>query len=354
MINSQIPFNKLPLIDFRLEELSDGTLYYANEAIRALDFLNGFLSGYDDELLTDYSNNLLYTELKNSLELEGFPVSLQRIFEAENSENALQDELLSGIIEYHSKLMQIRQLHLEAIKPSGFRQLIKNADQFRERREHTIKSYFTNLTLYTAPVQTAVLQALRQDLESYISNKNRLSSIIAGSIAHYQVRAMAPFNHFNGVSARTLHLQCLRVYGLDTLSLPISSEILKQKESYQALMRDAIQTGNLEAWHQFMTDIILAAASKLPKQLKALSKLKKKLVEQIDKYTDYSMPTALAILIMKQPFIKVIDLVAALTCHRQTAATYLKHLVKMGILVEKSSGREKLYLNKELLDILAN
>ncbi len=354
MINSQIPFNKLPLIDFRLAELNDGALTYANEAVRALDFLNGFLSGYEDELLADYSNNLLYTELKNSLELEGYPVSLQRIFEAENSENALQDELLSGIISYHSKVMQIRQLHLEAIKPSSFKQLIKHADRFRERREHTIKSYFTNLTLYTAPVQTTVLQALRQDLESYISNKNRLSSIIAGSIAHYQLRALAPFNHFNGVSARTLHLQCLRVFGLETMSLPLSSEILKQREAYQALMRDAIQSGNLLAWHQFMTDVILAAATKLPKQLKALSKLKKKLVEQIDKYTDYSMPSDLAILIMKQPFIKVIDLVAALPCHRQTAATYLKHLVKMGILVEKSSGREKLYLNKELMDILSN
>ena len=60
MINSQIPFNKLPFIDFRLAELNDGTLSYANEAVRALDFLNGFLNGYEDELLADYSNNLLY------------------------------------------------------------------------------------------------------------------------------------------------------------------------------------------------------------------------------------------------------------------------------------------------------
>jgi Fic family protein len=66
------------------------------------------------------------------------------------------------------------------------------------------------------------------------------------------------------------------------------------------------------------------------------------------------MPSELGVLIMRHPYIKVIDLVAALQCHRQTAATYLKHLVKMGILIEKTSGREKMYLNKELLDILAN
>lgn len=354
MINSQIPYNKLPLIEKRLSESAIEDFHQMNEAVRALDFLNGFLNGYDDELLPEYSSNLLFTELRNSLELEGFPVSLQRIFEAENSENALQDELLTGIIEYHSKILQIRQLHLEAIKPSGFRQVLKNAEQFRERREHTIKSYFTNLTLYTAPVQSSVLQQLRQDLETFISGRNNLSSLLSGSIAHYQMRAMAPFNHFNGVCARSLHLQCLRVYGLETICLPISSEILKEKETYQTLMRDVVQSGNLLTWHRFMTDIIVASARKLPRQLKALSKLKKQLVEQIDKYTDYNMPVSLAILIMRQPYVKAIDLVAELPCHRQTAATYLKHLVKMGILIEKSSGREKLYLNKELMDILSN
>jgi Fic family protein len=354
MINSQIPYNKLPFLSVRSEGLELESMSFMKDAIRAMDYLNGFLDGFDDELYQDYLRNLQFSEIRHSLELEGFPVALNRIFEADNSENALQDEMLSAIIDYHNRVRQLRQLQLDTLKPASYRQVLKNADQFRERKEHSIKSYFTNLTLYTAPVQSSVVLSLRQDLDNYLSNKNNFKTIEAASLLHYQLRAVAPFNHFNGVVARTLHLQCLKLYGLDINYLPISIQILRRKETYQTLMRDSIQKGELTDWHRFMALIVTEAAKDLPKQLKNLNKLKRQLIEQIDKYTDYSMPSDLGVLIMKHPYIKVIDVVAALQCHRQTAATYLRHLVKMGILIEKSSGREKLYLNKELLDILAN
>jgi len=354
MINSQIPYNKLPLLSVRSETLALESAPLMTEAIRAIDYLHGFLDGFDDELYQDYIRNLQFSELRNSLDLEGFPVALNRIFEADNSENALQDEMLSAIIDYHNKVRQMRFLQLDSIKPTSFKLVLKNADQYRERKEHTIKSYFTNLTLYTAPNQTSVLLSLRQDLDNYLSNKNNLKTIEAASLLHFQLRAIAPFNHFNGVIARTVHVQCLKWYGLTTSYLPVSSQLLRRKEDYQTLMRDSIQRGELTDWYRLMALVIAEAARELPGQLKSLSKLKRQLIEQINKYTDYTMPSELGVLIMKHPYIKVIDLVAALQCHRQTSATYLGHLVKMGILIEKTSGREKLYLNKELLDILAN
>lgn len=354
MINSQIPYNKLPLLENRFSEWRSDTDNGMLEAIRALDYLNGFLEGFDDDLLQFYLSNLQYTEIRHSLELEGYPVSINRIFEAENSENALQDEVLAGIIDYHSRSKAGKQLGLEVLRPISFRSLVKHADQFRERKEQSIKSYFTNLTLYTAPSQTAVLHQLRQNLDAFISEGSAFRQLHAVSLVHYQLRAISPFNHFNGLSARTLFLQALQAYGWQASTLPVSSELLRQRERYQTLMRDSIQSGDLEDWHKFMAEIIERACRKLLTQLKQMNKLKKQLVEQIGKYTDYNMPVELALALMQQPYIKVIDLVSELRCHRQTAATYLKHLVKMGILVEKRSGREKLYLNKELMDILSN
>ena len=113
MINSQIPYNKLPLLENRFSEWRSDTDNGMLEAIRAIDYLNGFLEGFDDDLLQFYLSNLQYTEIRHSLELEGYPVSINRIFEAENSENALQDEVLAGIIDYHSRSKAGKQLGLE-------------------------------------------------------------------------------------------------------------------------------------------------------------------------------------------------------------------------------------------------
>ena len=354
MINSQIPFNKLPLLETRMSEWRLDTDHGMLDAIRVIDYLNGFLEGFDDDLLQFYLSNLQYTEIRHSLELEGYPVAINRIFEAENSENALQDDLLAGIIDYHSRQKLGKQVGLDVLRPASFRSLVKHADQIRERKEQTIKSYFTNLTLYTAPSQTAVLTQLRQNLDVFISDESAFKQLHAVSLVHYQFRAISPFNHLNGLGARTLFLQALQLYGLQASTLPLSAELMRQRERYQTLMRDSIQSGQLEEWHKFMAEVIERACRRLIAQLRQMNKLKKQLVEQIGKYTDYNMPVELALALMQQPYIKVIDLVSELRCHRQTAATYLKHLVKMGILVEKRSGREKLYLNKELMDILSN
>lgn len=74
----------------------------------------------------------------------------------------------------------------------------------------------------------------------------------------------------------------------------------------------------------------------------------------LSKYTAYNLPAGgLLKVLFSRPYIKTVHLVDELDCHRQTAYTYLEHLVRLGLVVEKKSGREKLYLHKELLDIIS-
>jgi Fic family protein len=58
-------------------------------------------------------------------------------------------------------------------------------------------------------------------------------------------------------------------------------------------------------------------------------------------------------LLFHQPYTKAQFLVDAGLAKRQTAASYLKELERIGILEPQKVGRENLYLNKALYDLLA-
>ena len=132
-------------------------------------------------------------------------------------------------------------------------------------------------------------------------------------------------------------------------SWTIKSNIKKADE----LLYYAFEKDNLQGWVLFFLGMVQTAAITSQKQLLELTTLKKVTKEMILKYTLYHLPAnTLMVLLFEKPFIKAADLMLAMNCHRQTAATYLKHLEGIGLLIEKKSGREKLYFHKRLYDVL--
>lgn len=59
-------------------------------------------------------------------------------------------------------------------------------------------------------------------------------------------------------------------------------------------------------------------------------------------------------LLFEQPYCKIQFVVDKGIAKRQTAAEYLKELEKIGILKKKKVGKENLFLNKKLYEILRN
>jgi len=57
-------------------------------------------------------------------------------------------------------------------------------------------------------------------------------------------------------------------------------------------------------------------------------------------------------LLFEQPYSKIEFVVEKLNVERKAASRYLKKLEEIGILKSEKIGRENLYLNKELIEIL--
>jgi len=57
-------------------------------------------------------------------------------------------------------------------------------------------------------------------------------------------------------------------------------------------------------------------------------------------------------LIFERPYCRISNLVDAKIAERQAASRYLKQLVEIGVLEEKTVGREKLFLHPKFLQLL--
>jgi Fic family protein len=218
-----------------------------------------------------------------------------------------------------------------------------------------VKSYHTNLTLYTAPDNSSVIRELRKDLNRQLGLHSQTDPLLHMALCHYQIRALAPFTELNHHSARTYTQLWIRQLGLNFHFLPIARLISTKRETYQSIMRDMAAGKTYGNWGHFIVDVVHEAANYLLDRIRELQALRKTTQDILEKYTAYHLPAVELMPVMfSRPFIKPRYIIEQLDCHRHTAYAYLDHLVKAGLLIEKKAGREKLYLHKALFDVLSN
>ena len=58
--------------------------------------------------------------------------------------------------------------------------------------------------------------------------------------------------------------------------------------------------------------------------------------------------------IFTQPYSRIGNLIARGIAKRQTASTYLRELVRLGVLEEEKIGRDKIFLHRKYLDLLSS
>lgn len=352
MINSQLPYNQLkPLSELNI--LNHIDLNLASESCwKAIYHLNGYVDGQLNKGIQNFFNLIELLDSKYSFDLEGISISVPRLLEAYSSENNLNEANAKLIMKSIEWKAEIDSLNIQSLAPTFMFPNKKQSELFREKRELRIQSYFTNLCLYTTPNNPSLIQYLKNDLDKGLRQMNKMGSLQNLALLHYQFRALSPYVQMNGHSARTLSKLYLRESGLLYNCVPISAVLLNDKETYNSMLREVMIHQSFEKWILFMIQKLEDAVLLLLEKTKSYVQLRKKFKDQLDKYTDYILPSdELLEVLFTKPYIKPKMICAALGCHRQTAYTYLDHMVKMGLLLEKSSGREKLYLNKEYADL---
>ena len=175
------------------------------------------------------------------------------------------------------------------------------------------------------------------------------------ALIHYQFEAIHPFPDGNGRVGRILNILHLVHKGLlDVPVLYLSKYIIEKRTSYNRLLKRVTEQGDWEKWILYMLDAVEQTASDTKERVVGIRDL---LAETLDLARE-RLPSRvyskdLIELLFHQPFTKVQFLVDAGIAKRQTASNYLKELEKIGVLKSHKSGKEMLYLNVRLYELLA-
>ncbi|GJG86337.1 adenosine monophosphate-protein transferase SoFic [Gemmatimonadetes bacterium T265] len=211
----------------------------------------------------------------------------------------------------------------------------------------------TGSVIYTPPEGEARLRDLLANWEHFLHDESSLDPLVRLAVAHYQFEAIHPFTDGNGRTGRVLNSLFLVEQGLLTQPiLYLSRYIIRHKADYYRLLLDVTRTGEWEPWLLYMLRGVEETALWTSAKIAAV----RRLAAATAAYVRHALPKVysreLVDAVFAQPYCRIGNLVDHGIARRETASRYLKALTQIGVLREEAVGRERLFRNPRLVDLL--
>ena len=132
----------------------------------------------------------------------------------------------------------------------------------------------------------------------------------------------------------------------------MSEYIIQNKSEYYKRLRFVTEKEDWESWIVYMLDMIESTAQKGLIRLKEIIELMHKMSEEIRKELPKIYTKGLIEIIFKLPYTKRQNLIDEGFGTPKTVGNYLIALEDKGFLTSVKVGKEKLYLNHRLMEIL--
>lgn len=361
--NRKIPYNDLPSLPPKVDVETKRILRKTISAGRALGQLNGALINLPN--LTLFLDTIYLQEAKASSEVENIITTNDELYKDLIADMKIENSATKEVLSYKEALW----LGLNQLKAKPFittnlcikivQCIKKNDASIRNTPGTTLTNSFGEV-IYTPPSGDQIIRAHLSNLEKFINEPSRsaignddIDPLIKMALMHYQFEAIHPFADGNGRTGRILLLLYLQLSGLlNTPAIYLSEYIIKNKAAYYKCLQDVTENNKWEAYILYMLDMIevtaLQGLERLNTILAAMEKTEKSIKMKLPKI--YSKE--LIEILFRLPYTKRQHLVEANIGNLKTVGNYLRELEENGFLKSEKVGKEKLYLNYVLLEIL--
>lgn len=304
-------------------------------------------------------------------------VALQEAKDSSEIENIIttQDELYKALTISGKYSIQIKEvinyrkaifLGHEIIQKQGFirlkdieelqKTIVENNAGIRNIPGTVLKNDRTGETVYTPPQdKDEILDLLSNFLEHFNLNQNEIPPLINLAILNYQFESIHPFYDGNGRTGRILNILFLIIN--DLLDIPIlylSSYINENKSEYYKLLNTVNKTDEWEDWILYILKAIEETSVLTIVKINSIKKLLDETIEVAKVKAAKIYRKELIELLFEQPYSKIDFVVTRLGVERKAGSRYLKKLEEIGILESQKIGRETIYINSKLIEILKN
>jgi len=326
-------------------------------AHRALAELKGFADTMPNKNIL--INAVTINEAKDSSEIENIITTHDELFKAMSQPN-YQNPAAKEVVNYRKALWK----GYEAIKNTQIltinmmveiqQNIENNRAGIRKLPGTVLKNEATGEVVYTPPSGEQEIMALLSNLESYMNDDHdEIDPLIKLAVIHHQFESIHPFYDGNGRTGRIINvLYLVRKELLDSPILYLSQYIIRNKTSYYRLLQEVRTKGLWEEWILFMLDGIESTAVETLKLIKKINSLVEQTAEDILTALPKIYSRELVALLFFEFYTKTIYIEKGLRISRKTAVTYLSALEESGFLTSERIGRERIYLNKRLFEVV--
>ncbi len=352
----ELPYNDLP------DLLPDNNLWETVEVYKkladaraSLAELKGRLPIIPNPLML--INTLVLQEAKDSSTIENIFTTNDELYKAFSSSGSNINPSTKEVLRYREALWNA----FSKLKtPSDF-SINLAVDIFKtitgkKEEIRTVQVYIgsTRSVVYTPPEPG---NTLNEKLNNWIDaalNQNGVDPLIKMALLHYQFEAIHPFTDGNGRTGRILNV--LFLCNQKLIDLPViylSKYILENKNDYYRLLKEVTENGYWKNWIIFMLDAVKETAADTLEKVNTIYNSYLAAIEKVKTEAPEIYTHELIEVIYNQPYCKIAILEEKKIASRNTASKYLRKLEDLGILVSEQVGRETLYKNLALLEILS-
>jgi len=350
-----VKLEKLPPKREKVETLS--ILRQLAKSSNALGELKGIAKTIPNQAML--INAVVLQEAKDSSEIENIITTQDELYRA-LATTGKQSRQVKEVINYRKGIF----VGFDIIEKQGFlriadietiqKTIVENNAGIRNMPGTVLKNDKTGKIVYTPPQERAeIMDLLGNLLEHFNLRQTGLHPLINLAILHYQFESIHPFYDGNGRTGRILNILYLIINKLlDIPILYLSSFINQHKTEYYRLLN---KVNNTNEWEEYILYILRAIEETSLKTIDKINNIKdlleKSIAETKEKATKIYRKELIELL-FEQPYTKIEFVVNRLKVERKAASRYLKKLAEIGILRSEKIGRETIYINKELSEIL--
>ena len=337
---------------------------YTIETLKKLSDVNfkiGELKGILNQLPNPeiLINAITLGEAKDSSEIENIITTYDELYK-EMANPSSSFGAAKEVLRYHRAIMT----GYNYIKENGFIsiRLIKdiqneieiNKSGIRKLPGNVIKNTRTGEIIYTPPQSETEILDYLSNLEQYINLNNEYDPLINMGVIHYQFEAIHPFYDGNGRTGRVINI--LYLVMKNKISYPVlylSRYIIRNKEQYYKLLQESehdiykiiefvqYMLQGIKETAEFTIDFI----NEIVKSMDATTKKMKEVLPKL--YSNDLVEYLYSNFYTKNELFK-----DEFGITRQTASIRLKELEKSGFLYSEQIGKETIYINVALMELM--
>lgn len=348
---------KLPMLPPNIDLETKMVLKQLARANRALAELKGYADTIPNKHIL--INAVMINESKDSSAIENIITTHDDLYKAMSNASGASSAA-KEVINYRSALW-IGYEQVKAHKMLTTNMIVeiqsiieKNQGGIRKLPGTVLMNPRTGETIYTPPSGEGVIRDLLHNLEKYINEDfGDVDPLVKLAIIHYQFESIHPFYDGNGRTGRIINVLYLVLKEL--LGSPIlylSSYIIRNKSAYYKLLQE-VRTR--EAWEDWIVYILTGVEETAEATLQIVKKINTEIDNmsiEIKEKLPKIYSKKLIDLLFYEFYTKITYIENGLSVTRKTASNYLNTLEEEGFLVSEKIGKERIYQNKRLYDLI--